>query len=187
MTNTPPESGPESGSKPGSKPDIGPVVSSAHLADSSLPALSEVEFAFTMMGQAFHRWMTHCMIAAGGPTMSPLEVLIVHLVHHRDRPKTLAEVCLILNIEDTHLANYAIRKLTQAGLVQAGRRGKEKTIDITPEGAALCKRYGEIREALLVKSAKQLGYDAEELSKMASLMRTLSGSYDQGSRAAAAL
>ncbi len=169
------------------KPGVGPVVSSAHLANSSLPALSEVEFAITMMGQAFHRWMTRCMIAAGGPAMSPLEVLIVHLVHHRDRPKTLAEVCLILNIEDTHLANYAIRKLTAANLVRAGRQGKEKTIEITTEGAALCRRYGEVREALLVQSASQLGYDPSDLSRMASLMRTLSGSYDQASRAAAAL
>lgn len=168
-------------------PGIGPVVSSAHLADSALPALSEVEFAVTMLGQAYHRWMTRCMIAAGGPAMSPLEVLIVHLVHHRDRPKTLAEVCLILNIEDTHLANYAIRKLTQAGLVRAGRQGKEKTIEITAEGAALCQRYGRIREALLVRSAEQLGYDPDEMSRLAALMRTLSGSYDQASRAAAAL
>jgi predicted MarR family transcription regulator len=75
-----------------------------------------VEFALTMMNNAYHRWMVRCMTAAGGPAMSPLEVLILHLVHHRGRAKTLAEVCLILNIEDTHLANYAIRKLTQAKL-----------------------------------------------------------------------
>lgn len=166
---------------------IGPVVSSAHLANSSLPALSEVEFAVTMLGQAYHRWMVRCMTAAGGPAMSPLEVLIVHLVHHRDRAKTLAEVCLILNVEDTHLANYAIRKLTEAGLVKAGRKGKEKTVEITPEGAALCTRYAEVREALLVQTARQLGFDPAELSRTAALMRALSGSYDQASRAAAAL
>lgn len=169
------------------KVGVGPVVSSAHLANSSLPALSEVEFSVTMIGQAFHRWMTRCMIAAGGPAMSPLEVLIVHLVHHRDRPKTLAEVCLILSIEDTHLATYAIRKLTAAKLVRAGRKGKEKTIEITPKGAELCKRYGEIRETLLVQSALQLGFSPADMSRMAALMRTLSGSYDQASRAAAAL
>lgn len=166
---------------------IGPVVSSAHLADSALPALSEVEFALTMMNHAYHRWMVHCMTAAGGPAMSPLEVLILHLVHHRGRPKTLAEVCLILNIEDTHLVNYAIRKLTQAKLLKAGRKGKEKTIQITEAGASLCTRYREVREALLIRAARQLGLEPGDLSRVADLLRTLSGSYDQAARAAAAL
>ncbi len=168
-------------------PDIGPVVSSAHLADSALPPLSEVEFALTMVNHAYQRWMVRCMTAAGGPTMSPLEVLILHLVHHRGRPKTLAEVCLILNIEDTHLANYAIKKLTQAGLLKAGRQGKEKTVVITEAGATLCARYKEVREALLVRAARQLGHDPEDMSRVASLLRALSGSYDQAARGAAAL
>ena len=46
---------------------VGPVVSSAHLARSSLPALSEVEFALTMANNAFQRWMVRCMTAAGLP------------------------------------------------------------------------------------------------------------------------
>ncbi len=119
--------------------------------------------------------------------MSPLEVLILHLVHHRGRAKTLAEVCLILNIEDTHLANYAIRKLTAAGLLKSGRKGKEKTIAITDDGAALCARYGEVREALLMQAVRQLGQDPADISRIASLLRALSGSYDQAARAAAAL
>ena len=168
-------------------PDVGPVVSSAHLADSALPPLSEVEFALTMMNHAYQRWMVRCMTAAGGPAMSPLEVLILHLVHHRGRPKTLADVCMILNIEDTHLANYAIRKLTQAGLLKAGRKGKEKTVQITEAGAALCARYKDVREALLVRAARQLGHDPQDMSRVASLLRALSGSYDQAARAAAAL
>ncbi|MEY3004823.1 MAG: hypothetical protein RLZZ491_1999 [Pseudomonadota bacterium] len=166
---------------------IGPVVSSAHLADSAMPALSEVEFALTMMGHAYHRWITRCMAAAGAPAMAPLEVLILHLVHHRGRAKTLAEVCLILNIEDTHLANYAIRKLTQAALVKPGRKGKEKTIAITDAGAALCARYKQVREALLIETAQALGHDPRDLSRLAALLRALSGSYDQAARAAAAL
>ena len=172
---------------PEPRPEVGPVVSSAHLAQSALPALSEVEFALTMANHAFQRWMVRCMEAAGGPALSPLEVLIVHLVHHRARPKTLADICLVLNIEDTHLANYAIRKLVGHGLVQQGRKGKEKTVSITAEGAALCTRYGEIREALVVRAARQMGHDPQDISRMAALLRTLSGAYDQAARAAVAL
>ncbi len=166
---------------------IGPVVSSAHLASSALPALSEVEFALTMAGHGFQRWMVRCMTAAGVPGLSPLEVLILHLVNHRDRSKTLADICLVLNIEDTHLANYAIRKLEGHGLVGTGRKGKEKAVFITEAGAALCTRYGEIRDALLVRTARQLGYDPAEISRLAALLRALSGAYDQAARAAAAL
>ncbi|NYS23700.1 winged helix DNA-binding protein [Rhodobacteraceae bacterium 2376] len=176
---------PSNASKP--RPEVGPVVSSAHLAQSELPALSEVEFALTMANHAFQRWMVRCMEAAGGPALSPLEVLIVHLVHHRARPKTLADICLVLNIEDTHLANYAIRKLVGHGLVKQGRKGKEKTVSITEAGAALCTRYGEIREALVVRAARQMGHDPLDISRMAAMLRTLSGAYDQAARAAAAL
>lgn len=166
---------------------VGPVVSSAHLARSSLPPLSEVEFALTMANHAFQRWMVRCMTAAGQPGLSPLEVLIVHLVHHRQRPKSLADICLVLNIEDTHLANYAIKKLEGQKLVKTGRKGKEKTVAITEKGSALCTRYGEIREALVVRAARQMGHDPAEISRMGALLRTLSGAYDQAARAAAAL
>ena len=166
---------------------IGPVVSSAHLANSELPELSEVEFAITMANHAFQRWMTRCADAAGAPGMAPLEVLVLHLVHHRERPKTLADICLVLNVEDTHLVNYALRKLRERGLVETGKKGKEKTVCITPEGAAICARYAEVREALLVKGVAASGLDPSEMSRLAALLRALSGSYDQAARAAAAL
>ncbi|MCU0911904.1 MAG: winged helix DNA-binding protein [Rhodobacteraceae bacterium] len=181
-------SDPVTGTPPGPRePGFGPVVSSAHLARLGLPELSEVEFALTMGNHAFQRWIVRCMAAAGAPGMSPLEVLILHLVTHRERPKTLAEICLVLNVEDTHLASYAIKKLATAGLVASGRTGKEKTVAVTKAGAQLCARYGEVREVLLVGAMRQLGYDAAEVSRLAALLRALSGSYDQAARAAASL
>jgi len=169
------------------RPGVGPVVSSAHLAASGLPELSEMEFALTMANPAFQRWITRCMAAAGAPGMSALEVLILHLVNHRDRAKTLSDIGLVLNVEDTHLISYAVKKLSAQGLVVTGRAGKEKTVTIAPEGAELCRRYGEVREALLVRSIEALGLEREEISRLATLLRTLSGSYDQAARAAAAL
>lgn len=166
---------------------VGPVVSSAHLAKSSLPELSEMEFALNMAGQAFQRWIVHCTAAAGGPAMSPLEVMILHLVNHRARPKTLADICLVLNIEDSHLANYAIKKLTGHDLVSVGRSGKEKTVTITKAGETLCRRYGEVREALLLEGARHTGFDPGEISRLATVLRSLSGAYDQAARAAASL
>lgn len=176
-----------SAERPPRRHGIGPVVSSAHLARSEMPELSEMEFALTMASHAFQRWKTRCMDAAGAPGMAPLEVQVLHLVHHRARPKTLADICLVLNIEDTHTVNYAIRKLAERKLVVTGRKGKEKTVTITEEGAALCTRYAEVREALLVRGARAQGLDPEEVSRLAALLRALSGSYDQAARSAASL
>ena len=166
---------------------IGPVVSSAHLASGALPALSEVEFAVTMMVNAYERWMVRCMTAAGVPGLAPLDVQVLHSVNHRDRPKTLADICLVLNIEDTHTVTYALRKLEKGGLISTGKRGKEKTATITAAGEVACMEYRRIREALLVEPVRTLGLDETELSRLAALLRSVSGHYDQAARSAAAM
>lgn len=165
---------------------LGPVVSSAHLADGSLPEVSELEFGLIVAGNAFNRWVVRAMAAAGFTDLSALDVLVLHSVRHRDRPKKLADICLVLNIEDTHTVNYAIKKLTRAGLVREGRQGKEKTVEATETGLAACARYREIREGLLLDAVGDLGLDAAQISHLASLLRLMSGQYDQAARAAAA-
>ncbi len=163
------------------------MVSAAHLASGAAPGLSELEFALTMANNAFHRWMVRCMSAAGVPGLAPLDVLILHSVNHRDRAKTLADICLVQNIEDTHTAVYSIRKLETAGLVTSGKRGKEKTVSITPAGEEACLAYRAIREALLVESVQSVGFDQSEFSRLSTLLRALSGHYDQAARGAASL
>jgi len=163
---------------------LGPVVSSAHLASGSFPEISELEFALTLTNNAFHRWMTRCMDTAGYAELSPLEILVLHTVFHRDKPKKLADICLVLNIEDTHTVNYAVRKLKSAGLVAEGRVGKEKTVQATEAGAKACHDYRDVREQLLLNSLKGLELDPSDVSRLASLMRLMSGQYDQAARAA---
>jgi predicted MarR family transcription regulator len=169
------------------KETIGPVVSAAHLAQGAMPALSEIEFALTVMGNAFQRWIVRCMAASGLPGLGHVDVLILHAVNHRSREKTLADLCMMFNIEDTHVVTYALKKLESLELIETGRRGKEKTVKVTGTGADACRRYRDVREALLVSSVKALKFDEEELSRVASLMRALSGQYDQAARGAASL
>lgn len=168
------------------QPERNPVVSSAHLAAGAMPALSEYEFGLILASSAFSRWTVRCMAAAGAPGMSPLDVLVLHAINHRGRRKTLADLCLVLNIEDTHTVSYSLKKLERDGLIETGRQGKEKTAAISKAGAALCARYAEIRENLLVRTVKSLSIDEQDLSNLSALMRGLSGTYDQASRAAAA-
>lgn len=166
---------------------IGPIVSSAHLADGGSPGLSEVEYGLILASHAFSRWMVRCMAAAGLPGLSATEILILHSVRHRDREKKLADICLVLDIEDTHVATYAIRKLEAAGLVSTGKIAKEKTIRITEKGSDACARYAQIRERLFVASTINARPAEETLSEIAAVLRFLSGAYDQASRAATTL
>ncbi|WP_336965590.1 winged helix DNA-binding protein [Sphingobium aquiterrae] len=163
-----------------------PVVSSAHLAAGASPALSELEFSLTLVATAYHRWIARCA-AAAGQQLSPMEVLVLHSIRHRDRPKRLNDITLVLDIEDTHLATYAIRKLETAGLVRAKRAGKEKLLVATEKGIEFCELYRQIREKLLVGRARAGGPSEEDLSEMAERLRGLSGSYNQAARAAATL
>lgn len=166
---------------------IGPIVSSGHLASGALPALSEVEFGVIMLSHAFNRWMVRCMAAAGVPDLSPLDVLVLHNINHRDKGKTLADICLVLNIEDTHTVAYALKKLERQKLIRSGKRGKEKLVLVTDKGRDVCVRYASIREELLVKSVLSTEVSSEVLSQVAARIRALSGHYDQASRAAASL
>lgn len=167
--------------------DIGPIVSSSHLASGAMPSLSEMEYALTVASHAFSRWMVRCMSASGLSGLTPLEVQILHSVNHRDRQKTLGDLCTMLNIEDTHLVSYAIKKLVSLELVIAGKRGKEKTVEISNKGADACARYKEVREKLLVASITAMGMEEQDVSAIAHMLRALSGQYDQAARGAASL
>ncbi|WP_180350144.1 MULTISPECIES: winged helix DNA-binding protein [Brucella/Ochrobactrum group] len=166
---------------------IGPIVSSAHLAEGGSPGMSEVEYGLILASHAFSRWMVRCMAAAGLPGLSPIEVLILHSIRHRGREKKLADICLVLDIEDTHIATYAIRKLEKAGLLTTGKVAKEKTVKITTKGAEACARYAQIRERLLVVSTANARPSEEALSEMAALLRFMSGAFNQATRSAITL
>ena len=128
----------------------GPVVSSAHLAAGAMPALSEFEFGAIMVSHAFERWMVRCMAAAGVPDMSPVDVLVLHTVYHRGKAKRMADICLVLNIEDTHVVSYAVKKLARLKLVTSRKQGKEKFISTTEAGAQACRA--------ITRSARRCSY-----------------------------
>lgn len=60
-------------------------------------------------------------------------------------------------------------------------------MQVTEAGAEACARYRDVREALLVPAVGGLPVDAGEVSRIAALMRALSGQYDQAARGAASL
>jgi len=162
------------------------IVSSAHLAEPGTEELSEFEFGLILAHNAFERWIVRCMTAAGYPDLSKIDVLVLHSVHHRGRPKRLADLCFVLNIEDSHVVNYALRKLAQLDLVARARPGKEVFYVTTAAGDEACRRYREVRQSCLLAGPTPPAAHAG-LGDAAGLMRALSGLYDQAARAATSL
>lgn len=163
------------------------IVSSRHLADGEGWEASEFEFGLIIAFNAFSRWMVKCMAAAGHTDMSPLEILVLHNVNHRGRDKRLTDICFLLNIEDTHTVNYALRKLSKAGLIESEKRGKEVFYSTSDAGAALCDQYRTVREQCLIDGLGRMDLSGEDLSAIGASLRALSGQYDQASRAASSL
>ena len=163
------------------------IVSSEHLAKGKGWQLSEVEFGLIVAYNGFARWVNRCMAAAGKPDLSTLEILILHNITHRGRPKRLADVCFMLNIEDTHTVNYAVKKLKRHGLVEGHRQGKEMFWQATEAGVALCRKYREVREKCLIEGLGLLDDESADLHQIATTLRALSGLYDQAARAASSL
>jgi predicted MarR family transcription regulator len=161
------------------------IVSSSHLVSERSVELSEFEFGLIVAWNAFSRWAVRCMSAAGAGDFTITDVLVLHHINHRARNKKLADVCFVLNYEDTHVVAYSLKKLVTAGLAQTEKVGKEVFYSPTAAGEAAVQRYREVRESCLIDNL-----DADrnaDIGEMARLLRTMSGLYDQAARAATSL
>jgi predicted MarR family transcription regulator len=173
------------------------IVSSAHLVSERAAETSAFEYGLYIASNAFNRWITRCMAAAGYPDLGALDVMVLHTVNHRARDKKLADICFVLNIEDSHTVNYALKKLTRLGLVAGDKRGKEIFYATTKEGQEACVKYREVREDCLITAFSAFGGDPtgeggagelnEQIGEAANLLRALSGLYDQAARSASSL
>ncbi len=163
------------------------IVSSRHLAEGDGWEASELEYGLIIAFNAFNRWMTRCMAAAGNADLTALEILVLHNTNHRGREKRLSDICFLLNIEDTHTVNYALKKLLKSELVTAEKRGKDMFYRTSEAGAALCESYRNVRKMCFLDGMGRLEISGEDLREMAAGLRAMSGQYDQASRAAASL
>lgn len=163
------------------------IVSSSHLVSVRSPELSEFEFGLNTAYNAYSRWVVRCMGAAGVRDLTFLDVLVVHHVNHRGRAKRLADICFVLNVEDTHLVTYSLKKLVGLGLVAGERVGKEATYATTQAGTEACARYREIREQCLTSNFTEGSDENVEIGELARLLRVLTGLYEQAARSATSL
>ncbi len=92
-----------------------------------------------------------------------------------------------MNVEDTHLINYSLKKLQGLGVVASRKSGKEVTYSSTALGNDYVQRYREIRESCLINALKADESLNRDIGELARLLRVLSGVYDQAARSAASL
>jgi predicted MarR family transcription regulator len=92
-----------------------------------------------------------------------------------------------MNVEDTHLINYSLKKLQGLGVVASRKNGKEVTYAATVSGQKYVERYREIRENCLIDALNADDSLNRDIGELARLLRVLSGMYDQAARAAASL
>lgn len=158
-------------------------------ADSSTSGeLSELEFAIINLSYGFARWVEACMEAAGTRGLGATDILVLHAVNHRARGRRLTEICMVLNIDDTHLVSYSLKKLAAAGLALVRRIGRESHYESTALGDEICLSYRRVREEFLVTSVRWLtdGRPLSMLPETTLLLRTLTALYDQAGRSATA-
>jgi predicted MarR family transcription regulator len=161
------------------------IVSSSHLVSAKSVELSELEFGLIVAWNAFSRWAVRCMAAAGCPELTITDVLVLHHICHRARNKKVGDICFVLNVEDTHVVAYSLKKLLAADLAQGEKIGKEVFYSPTAAGETAVAKYREVRETCLIANL-----DAErnaDIGESARLLRTMSGLYDQAARAATSL
>ena len=153
-------------------------------SDNPGKILSDWEFAHITFSFGFVRWVEKCMEATGLRGLTALDVLVLHAVNLRARRRRVSEISMVLNVDDSHLVAYSLKKLVAAKLVQTVRDRRESRYETTPYGDEACKAYMSIRQKFLVPMVNMVANVANEMGHMATVVTILTGIYDQAARQA---
>jgi predicted MarR family transcription regulator len=93
---------------------------------------------------------------------------------------------MVLNIDDTHLVSYALKKLVAADLVKVRPTGRERHYETTPLGDEACIAYRKVREKFLVPSLAWVSGERNMVRDTGAFLRTMTAIYDQAGRFATA-
>ena len=148
--------------------------------------LSDFEFTLINVMYGFSRWVETCMMAANVRGLGAVDILVLHAVNHRARDRRLHEICMVLNIDESHLVAYALKKLIAAGLVRFHADGREHHYASTAEGDEACLAYRRMRDEFLVEGLSWMHDVGPELVHVERILRTMSGQYEQAGRFATA-
>lgn len=162
-----------------------PLVLSPHLVSPKSAEVSEFEFGMIVCWNAFTRWLVRGTAATGHNDLTFLDVVVLHQLKLRARNKKLADICFVLNLDDSHVVNYSLKKLTTAGLAVGEKAGKEVLYRTTEEGEIAIEKYREVREQCLISNVAE---DMNpQMAELARFLGRMSGLYEQAARSASSL
>jgi len=139
-----------------------------HLAEDGLGvAMTDLEFAVLRVFEAFGRWQSECLAAVSGARLTGPENVLLHVIAMKGRPKTIHDVMLLTNRQDTPNVQYGLRKLMKLGFVKKEGSGRVGVFyRATDKGEKVCKDYASLRKKLLLRAVKDLP-NAEAASEKA--------------------
>ena len=146
--------------------------------------LSDLEYSLIILTNGFLRWVARCAEASGEGNLAASDILVLHAVNHRARNKKLAEVCLVLNIEDSHTVAYSLKKLEERGLVGHEQVGRDRVYCSTEDGDAVCSSYRDIRRDSLLSILNADEIDFNAMPQISAQMNRLSRLYAEAERKA---
>ena len=146
------------------------------------PVVTQFELSMIVARHAQEQWGLRCASAAGMKGYSAMDLLVLHMIGYGS--KRLADICFSLNVEDTHIVSYALRKLQRAKLVEPSKIGKDVFFVPTEQGRRHIADYKEIRKRYLIRALAKFSGGDLELEQLTDMLRVLSGLYEQAARSA---
>lgn len=157
-----------------------------HLATTPYEeSLTEFEFALMRVREAFDRWQSECLAAAGGPLATGAENALLHVIRLHDRAKPLKELARLTNRDDVPNLQYALRKLARLGLIRQSGARNNAVYSLTAAGVALTDRYAALRQRLLVEFTETVAGVGARMEQASQMLNLMSGVYEQAARVAA--
>lgn len=159
-----------------------------HLAkDKTELKVTELEFAFIRVQEAFARWVAAADQVVGMAELKHSEHVILHVIRMQDRPKSGATIARLLNRDDLPNIQYNLRKLESVGLIQKHKEngGKILTYSVTESGERMTSEYSQLRSELLIGSVKSLHDFEARVENATQLLSMLTGIYEESARSCA--
>ncbi|NKB35753.1 MAG: winged helix DNA-binding protein [Gammaproteobacteria bacterium] len=143
--------------------------------------VTDFEFSFLCLSEAFRRWIVSCSQQVGGNEMGMLDALVLHVVRFRDTAKSISEISHFLSREDPSTVQYSLRKLESAGCVEkvAGLAKRETRYQVTEKGQEQTERYAEIRRDILIRILNSFTREPGYMEELMDKITVMAGVYDQ--------
>ncbi len=158
-----------------------------HLAeDSTGIAMTDLEYAVLRVSEALDRWQSECLAAVSGATITGPENVLLHVIAMKGRAKTIHDIMLLTNRNDTTNIQYGLRKLIKLGFVTKQGSGRAGVFyQCTSKGDEVCKAYADLRKKLLLKSVKAVPKFEADSAKCSAHLEAIEKIYTVAGREAA--